>query len=141
MRDRATLLKLAADVEAADGPDRELDARVWVALHGGEIIALQPGYVQSGDWSAVGFTQAYTDSVDAALALMADVLPGWGYTLIKGADGKDRGYHGREAIITPPMLTDDEYATSAATVPLAIVAAVLRAVADSSTPTDHPKEL
>lgn len=127
--DPAALLALAAECEAAGGPDRELDARVWVALHGGEIVALQPGYVQSGDWSAIGFTQTYTASVDAALFLLREVLPGWGSSLWT-VESNDYPRRPHEVSIWPPAPIAMQYfSASAPTLPLALVVAVLRAVA------------
>jgi hypothetical protein len=76
----------------ADGGSRELDAEIYVTLFGGEV---RPEYyrkglageefealtgvspVQTEDGWKHRKAPAYTTSLDAALALVADVLPGW----------------------------------------------------------------
>ena len=74
-----TLLALATDVEAATGPDRELDARVWVATHPDDWLVLfgtagaQDYVINSIEGGSLAL-QPLTASVDAALGLMREVL-------------------------------------------------------------------
>lgn len=127
--DRATLLKLAADVEAAEGPDRELDVRVHAALKLGHAMEDIPGW----PWPAIDRWAAlpYTASVDAALALMRGKLPGWSYHLQQSFSGRvaarlydpDEDYDEELPLPSFPARGD------APTLTRAIVAAVLRAVA------------
>ena len=132
--DPAALLRLATDIEALEEPDREMDARVAEAF-GHKIEWRSARYTQ--EITPVIFWQTphpyagmreqcplYTASVDAALSLMADVLPGYVCTCstygfaskMPIADVYREGHEGRAQ-------------GKAATLPLAIVAAVLRAVA------------
>ena len=108
--DPATLLRLATDIETLEGPDREMDARVWAILE-------QPD----------GRVPQYTASVDAALALLREVLPGWRPAITEYyARG---GFSVQLTVLDPerwPLAMRNAYAP---TLPLAICAAVLRAVA------------
>lgn len=56
------LAELLVRVKAATGPDREIDRAIERLEHGPDVIP---------------FTPAYTASIDAALALVERVLPGW----------------------------------------------------------------
>lgn len=69
---RATLLDLAARVEAAQGPDRELDAEVVAALAAGATVT---SYLAMG--LSARKPKPYTASLDAADTLR---LPGWWIT-------------------------------------------------------------
>lgn len=91
---------LLTRLREATGGDRELDARLWCALDegnaifshlvgGGEVAIYflpdKPGSRRCPGWPP------YTSSVDAALALIARVLPGWlwsvsGPDLLNGRD-------------------------------------------------------
>lgn len=74
-------------VESATGPDRELDARIWCAINGYDFVAWdgagavyrfrEPG-IRHMDAAHV---QPVTRSVDAALALVERVLPGWSWQI------------------------------------------------------------
>lgn len=67
----ADLSELAARVEAATGPDRELDARITVALDGlGEWGELRRSGYAIQDFKA----PPYTASLDAAMTLVPE---GW----------------------------------------------------------------
>lgn len=120
--DPATLLRLATDIETMEGPDREMDARVWCALHGGEPVPGLAGSIRR--ISPVGPPEdapLVTASVDAGLALLAEKLPGYNATVVLSYSRRARVYLVEET-------KDVAYALSA-TLPLAIIAAVLRAVA------------
>ena len=78
-------MKLIDKLRAADGPDRELDAEIYCAF-AGTPCELVRGYLdelrikQTGTavtWSADDISPHYTASIDAALALVAEKLPGW----------------------------------------------------------------
>lgn len=107
------LSELLERVEKASGPDRELDAELCLALGdfpqiqvswtGGPFRSdldggwrLRPqskGYVEHPLWidswgRPIGAqAKPYTASVDAALALVERVLPGWGVVITKPLDG------------------------------------------------------
>lgn len=71
-------------LEDATGPDRELDALIALALDGAVGIVRasaegrpnEPFLTQSADGEEDAL-EGYTASVDAALALVERVLPGW----------------------------------------------------------------
>lgn len=105
--DPDALLALAAEVEAATGPRYELELRV------AEALGLLPR------------VPSCTASVDAALALLRDVLPG------TAADMTDYATAGALCELRLPRgpRGEDWPKGDAPTLPLAICAAVLRAVA------------
>lgn len=70
--DPADLLTIAAECEAATGPDRELDVRIALAV--GANFAIGP-WVGVDTYEAVA--GSYTASVDAAFSLLQEALPGW----------------------------------------------------------------
>lgn len=90
------LSSLIARLEAAGGPDRELDCHLWVAAQGGDA---RMNYVESeskcfvwergidGMWirGVVNFraVPSYTSSIDAAVSLAERVLPGANRTIRK----------------------------------------------------------
>jgi hypothetical protein len=119
------LQELLERVEKATGEDRQLDGDILKALihpnadmrHDGDAYWLP-------DVEMHGFeTPYYTSSIDAALSLVEEKLPGWGYDLHGGgadrkiyvtlwhADEKSRFLNGRGA-----------------TLPLALLNALLRAL-------------
>ena len=54
-----------------EGPDREVDAAIWMHL------IEKPGINDKIDRDMVGRYPSYTASIDAAIALAEIVLPGW----------------------------------------------------------------
>ena len=121
----AALLALASEVEAGEGPDREMDARVWCALHDGLSVVTAwygPAYVKGPDEST-NVPEPVTGSVDAALALLASKLPGWCY------DMDDLGAEPCVRLYGPGSGEGQSQCGKAWTLPRAIVAATLRAVA------------
>ena len=77
-------------LEKADGPSRELDGRVWVAANPDDLIIGNPRHHGQGmvQFSGGGFahdrfkvSEPYTASLDAAIALVERLLPGWGWRI------------------------------------------------------------
>lgn len=60
------LRDLQARVRAAEGPDREIDVALEVTLDTKQI-----------GWEKWSIAQLYTSSLDAAVALVERMLPGW----------------------------------------------------------------
>lgn len=106
-----TLLELANRAAAATGPDRELDRDIMEALR------LPPDY--TADWGPRDSCQpapfAYTSSLDAAMTLVPEGECEWTFlqSLLTGGWQAMVGLEGKEVI--------------AATAPLALTAACLRA--------------
>lgn len=121
--DPAALLRLATDIEALEGPDREMDARVWCALHPGFERRDGAWVRESGKrWQKAS---AYTASVDAALGLLADALPGYGLKLLAIPPSDSAVV--AEATVFSPNRCKPSVSSIARAIPRAIVAAVLRA--------------
>lgn len=81
------LATLVERVEAASGADRELDALLLPIFD--PALQVRHNSVWRGKLccgSLADCLQPYTASVDAALALVERVLPGWDYCLSKGSD-------------------------------------------------------
>ena len=118
-----TLTDLFARVEAATGPDRELDGALWRKLIFDPQLA-RPG----NDWTLtpnLGRKKPrYTASIDAALALAERVLPGWAW-MLRGSFAKLWEPHGK-----PPGNDFDAMGRSPA---LAIIAAILKALIAAET--------
>ena len=132
--DPATLNALASEVEAGTGPDRELDARIEDTIGPSSEY---PGLHLLGGFTAgrkawlLEFSPRYTASADAALGLMEQALPGWSYCLQQSFSGRPTAW-----LYDPDEDYDEELPMpsfpargDAPTLPLAIVAAVLRAAA------------
>lgn len=120
-------------VEAASGPDRELDAEIWTAL--GRLVKREPGgrtwrIATPGGSRGPGQINmpALTASLDAVSALIAEKLPdGWGFLL------KTSGSQGPRAIVfdeNETAYTSLSYAANPATI-LALLAALETAEAFS----------
>lgn len=92
MNDTAALKALLERVKSAEGPDRALDVRIE---H--DVIGCWPDFPEK-DWASdeeildqlsacesyeVWFCPPYTASLDASLALLERVLPGWMNWLIR----------------------------------------------------------
>lgn len=123
MTEPATLNALAAEVEAGTGPDRELDARIAeLALGACVYTAFSPWQMSSG--GATRKVPKYTAKVDAALALLREVLPDSVYEISTAMPGIGPTV----AIFDGPRSAEFVMAC-APTLPRAIVAAVIRAVA------------
>jgi hypothetical protein len=121
--DREKLADLLAKVQAATGPDVEIDAALYV-LEVPRMAEILP------HWSAIqksDLITPYTDSIDASLALVERLLPDWQMEQV--AWGKDKG--GPIIASIGNFGRADEYRCGygdASTVPLAILAALLSAL-------------
>jgi hypothetical protein len=134
--------ELLARVEAATGPDRALDSAIAIALRVGAegyprspLGTFRPGYVQADlgrdGWSVGWRTEPYTASLDAALALVARALPG-GWHVNLGRTYRDKS--GRGPWMAYLENDPDEAQAHAPTASLALLAAMLRALGNSPTP-------
>lgn len=127
------LADLLARVEKAEGPDRELDGALWLALE------CRPNHGQVFDPEYAPYLHVdprgkehpaikedappYTASLDAALALVERVLPGWDWVL-SSVDG-----HRASAEVTPPdWPVEALHYKTAKTPALALLAAMLKAL-------------
>lgn len=97
------LSELIARLEAARGPDRELDADL--SEHFGGVFYQHPS------WSVQTYVTAapLTASIDAALALVERLLPGWWRSVSESAGGwwagllnPEGGYVSSDAAPTAP---------------------------------------
>jgi len=112
---------LLARIEQARGPDEELDRALSVAI---QDDGHRRGHTPSGER-----IRPYTGSLDATLELMQQVLPRWAVEACR------YGHAGRaRATIWPEGLRPEiSHDGSAATLPLAVLAAVLKSrIAESS---------
>lgn len=126
------LAELRERVRAATGPDRELDfalKRLW------SDIAARLTFKEAIE--APGFTlPPYTASVDAALALVERMLPGWAYNLQVIRDVTTRTEQDAVADFWLPSIRTkhlhrERFRANAQTLPLAILLALLDALLDS----------
>ncbi len=146
------LEELIAELEKATGPDRELDARIAATLEPHRFDA--PGFTpirpipnfwldksegairfEGGGLMDTRFFPAVTASVDAAVALVNRVLPGWHWTISNNNRRfTDQEWKGPWASISSdefnndvPGHEDDYFDAFVATPALSILTAVLRA--------------
>lgn len=122
---------LIARLEAAEAGSRELDAAVWAASNGYELVRFDGAgwlYKMHADdiqrHERTGFIPGFSQSLDAALALADRVLPGQEYeitTLYNVARVTLNMNHGDEG--GPYYGSND-----CCNVPLAICAAVLKSI-------------
>lgn len=105
-------------LEKAESGNRELDALIWLHLnrpeYTGGVRALEMRGWYDGRGHLILETDAgeevadglgigiYTTSIDAALALVERVLPGWGYFLRKDKDGCNCGLVYPDACFVTP---------------------------------------
>ena len=121
-----SLTDLLARVEAAQGPDRELDCAIFCATAASPFQSYYPDCVlaSQGGFAArleIDDIEKFTASLDAAVALMERVLPGWSWTLRSNST----------AVLWSPQSDahDREMVARCATPALALLAAILRALA------------
>lgn len=129
-----SLSDLIARVEAATGPDRELDGLMEVAARWAQAssVGLKPEHRARWECDAQGWVRSqgtiypaatFTASLDAALALVERVLPGWFVGLQQNRFvGDERRW---TAYIT---LNDGEHEATTYAPALALLAALLRAL-------------
>lgn len=135
-----TYSEILARLEAATGPDREIDCMIGYAvdltahLTEDQLSFRQSADCRKQDWAIIAETFApdsglfwsdylppYTASLDAVTALIESELPGW----VRSVAGRSR--EGFKASVW------SDYALSsarAATEPLALLTATIRALAD-----------
>ncbi len=116
------LKELLERVKAATGPSDELDDAIadtlglWEVTMEAEDMHSQPHEVRRRDF--------YSDSIDAALALVEKMLPGWGWSVA------DYGHAGASCscFLHPAPEQSSCLHDSGRTPPLAILAALLTAI-------------
>jgi len=106
------LTALIERVENATGPDRELDAAIRDALY-------EP--VKRGAWTP------FTSSLDAALALVEEKLPGTFWHVAKGRTRPDEPLFGAE-LVSPEHGGVNVAVEHESSVALALILALLRAL-------------
>lgn len=121
------LKALAERVEAATGPDREIDFGLHEMASKAPSV-VPPKYLRIGGDSPS--TPFYTSSIDAALGLVERVLPGWSKDIYIADNGS------AVKLASPLPRSVEHWGTSETTTPLAILSALLRAF---QTQPDHPK--
>lgn len=121
--DREKLADLLAKVQAATGPDRELDSRL-LCVHTGEDFEglIRDGYTVSDINPA-----EYTASIDAALVLVEKVLPDVMWRLQSDPTTGD-GYEA--SLVSSERFPPSDGRASGATAPLALLAALLSALTE-----------
>lgn len=135
--DKRSIPAPLAEVEGAAGPSRELDARIalhfgWTRERDREVFAphheppwawTDPDGFSCGHVRDEGAPVALTSSIDAALALVERVLPGWGWgVFVRG------GLVQADVCKTSPLRPMPIVAKGCATPALAILSALLRAL-------------
>ena len=135
-----SLSSLLARIESATGPDREIDAALWLACFEPGCVAFDDikfhtehydNYISRtfvscdlGDLPVDQFDPPllyYTASLDAAIALCERVLPGWSWTVDSGYAANHQKSHAEA------WTGDDEGSGDAATPALALCAAIIKA--------------
>lgn len=120
MSDLQALLKR---VEGAIGSDRRLDLAIAEALGQHFAFTDNPPAKAGGEWCPSNISCGkVTSSVDAALALVARVLPGWGYDITYRA-----AWGNHTACVIANDRRAKPHTAAGATAALALVASILRA--------------
>lgn len=120
------LASLLERVNAAAGPDRELDGRLFVGLKldpSLSNLSNHPGHILDGSRNH-HTVPAYTASIDAAVALVERVHPWNPWFDIKGCQPRKDGSPGALWVVA----MDGAVECRAPTLPLAILAALLDAL-------------
>jgi hypothetical protein len=94
-----TLKELAAMLDAATGPSRELDCSIFQVLSGPRWARVcVPKTVNEDGWlwqhdetGATTKEDPYTSSIDTALSLVERLLPGWAFNVCFRDDGDTTG--------------------------------------------------
>lgn len=130
---------LITKLESATGPSRELDGEIHNGLHGTQYLrstASVTGFFTSETDNGCPSVDHYTASIDAAVALVERVLPGWHWTISNNNRRfTDQEWKGPWASISSDEFNndisghDDDYFDAFAPTPaLALVIAALRAL-------------
>lgn len=115
--------ELIARLEAATGPDRELDRDLVALFHAGEPLQWPDQYKATAEHWAKRPVEHLTASIDAALALCEQVRPGYDWIL--------EHTNGGLTISCLFGTADHDKRTFGATPPLAILLAFLRSLQDT----------
>jgi hypothetical protein len=127
---------LPSRIEAATGAERELDCALVKLIYG---VNPYPTAYPERDWEfytdelPIQTVPRYTASVDAALVLVDAKLPGWGFDLHRWPEGVVSGPPWECELFEPGVIYKTGHGPTgeAATAPLAILAALLRALTPS----------
>lgn len=111
MTSRPELQGLIERCEKATGPDRELDVAIWQAL------------CWKDHYRDIAKGTVFTASLDASVALVERVLPGWHWSL--DSFGEATAFDSSGAFL---VAADDEHYGHNKHLPLAILAALLRSL-------------
>lgn len=126
-------------LEKLTGPDPAVDEAIHVNVSG--VTAEWQEYKQAnayhkdGSWVSIGPIPPYTASVDAAVALVEKVLPGWARYVeyIDGIDPKFKEHPAQADLWLIPARSQgrkvERFRASAPTEPLALLLALFRALA------------
>ncbi len=129
--DLPTLRSILARLEAATGPDRELDAEIAIALLDApklasgkkvrrtDLRASKEGYVHHKADLCYSANH-YTASIDAAVALIERVLPGAEWSAARNSNGEYFGW-----IVSDGMPHCDDHETPALVLCTALVKALI----------------
>lgn len=102
-----SLSALLERVEACQGPDREIDDAIVERMFGKSMLVITE---DAGTVWRNHKAPFYTSSVDAALALIGRVLPGWSWSLtVHPSDTPKAARAGWDTVCTIYRL-DDDYA-------------------------------
>lgn len=123
------LTALLARVEAADGPDRELDFQIHAAVFGRAINFQDAAGYLFGEGRDEKFATCgqLTASLDAALALCGRVLPGW-TRMVDENFGIGEATVWTGYVFTPKDALCAQYEGYSKTPSLALLAAMLKAL-------------
>ncbi len=123
---RADLQALLERVEKAEGPDEEVDMQLCLLAYP-EIMAVSEkrddGFWYHKQWGRMSVPANYTASIDAAVALVEKMLPGWTGHLDFG--GSQACAYAIRPLTEGPLVEHRAFATTPA---LALIAALLRAL-------------
>ena len=128
--DRDDIASLLAKVKAATGPDSDLDRAIINGL-GYHAWAGRMSYRDPPMWVDFGSSHV-TGSIDAALALVERLLPGWGVETMSPAGGE---YAACNMWLPPPNGGPEALwrrsSGKSVTLPLAILAALLTSLKEN----------
>lgn len=112
------LKALAERVEGATGPSSDLDHDI----HAWMVAAVGTPMERDSYWGPLSRRPPYSSSIDGALGLVERVLPGWSKDIYIADNGS------AVKLASPLPRSVEHWGTSRTTAPLAILAALLRAL-------------